>query len=453
MKGSKPLAFLKIFGRGGLPECSHLTALLGTIFLVIFICASVTARTVPERASITGNVSFQGKPVSKALMVAATLNSEKKTTLTNAEGYYAINLSPGTYLLTIVHPQYVVDDGGFGCKLTEVKNGASLTVDFSLTRGGVVSGTVEDAEGQPLVGQQVFYEITEQQFTKPCLVAGQAGIQTDDQGAFRIFGLPSGKYRIGVGRDNGRDIGKSAGAFRATYYPGVTEKGRAEIIDVSPGQETKLPKFKGLASLRTFSAEVSSVDENTGNPRPGIDFDLIRVVDGAAVNRTQLKTGAASSVKIDNLAPGEYRILAPVRNGESPVSDCSSVSFQIADQDLNDITIRCGATGSSIRGRVTINKNSAATDLDCAIALKEGDDIGRQDTPIYSVRLGPEGSFVINGLRKTLYTLVILPLNPSLEYEYVELDGQLFQGRQLFGRVAIDLRIGSKTIVINLAQK
>jgi hypothetical protein len=78
MKGSKPLAFLKIFGRAGLPECFHLTALLGTIFLVIFICASVTAGTVPERASITGNVSFQGKAVSKALMVAASLNSEKK---------------------------------------------------------------------------------------------------------------------------------------------------------------------------------------------------------------------------------------------------------------------------------------------------------------------------------------------------------------------------------------
>lgn len=447
------MAFLKIFGRGGLPECSHLTALLGTIFLATFSCGNVTASTALERTSVTGSVSFQGKPVSKALMVASSLNSEKKTTLTNAEGYYAIALSPGTYLLTIVHPQYVVDDGGFGCKLTEVKDGASLTVDFSLTRGGVISGTVEDAEGQPVVGQPVFYEIAHQPFTKPCLVAGQSDIQTDDQGAFRIFGLPSGKYRIGVGRDHGRQIGKSAGPFRATYYPGVNEKGRAEMIDVSPGQETKLPKFRGVTSPRTFSAEISSVDDDTGNPRPGVDFDLIRVIDGVAVNQTQLKTGDASSVKIDNLAPGQYSILAPVRNGESPVSDCSSISFEIADQDLTDITIRCGATGSSIRGRVTINKNSAATDLDCAIALKEGDDIGRQDTPTYSVRLGPEGSFAINGLRKTLYTLVILPLNPSLEFEYVQLDGQLFQGRQLFGRVAIDLRIGAKTIVINLAQK
>ena len=447
------MAFSKIFGRGGLAKCSPLSALLGTIFLVVFICTSATASTVTERASVAGNVRFQGKAVSKALVVASSLKSEKRTTLTNAEGFYAINLNQGTYLLTIVHPQYVVDDGGFGCKLTEVKSGANLTVDFNLTRGGVVSGIVEDVDGQPLVGQEVFYEIVDQPFTKPCLVAGQPDLKTDDQGAFRIFGLPSGKYRIGVGRDHGRQIGKPAGPFRATYYPGVNEKRSAELIDVSPGQETKLSKFKGLTSPRTFSVEVTSVDEDTGNPRPGIDFDLIRVVDGAAVNQTQLKTGEASSVRINNLAPGQYRILAPVRNGESPVRDCLSVSFQVADQDLNDITIRCGATGSSISGVVTINRNSAATDLDCAIALKEGDDIGRQDTPTYSVRLGPEGSFAINGLRKTLYTLVILPLNPSLEYEYVQVDGKLLQDRQFFGRVAIDLRMGPKSIVINLAQK
>jgi len=48
MKGSKPLAFLKIFGRGCLPECIHLTALRGTIFLVIFICDSATATTLPN---------------------------------------------------------------------------------------------------------------------------------------------------------------------------------------------------------------------------------------------------------------------------------------------------------------------------------------------------------------------------------------------------------------------
>lgn len=420
---------------------------------MIVTCASVSSGAPPEPGRLTGSVRFQGTAVSKALVVAASPSSGQKSALTDAEGNYAINLSAGTYLLTVVHPVYVVDDGGFGCKLTEIKADANLTVDFSLTRGGVIDGTISDTRGQPLVGQRVLYEIVNKPFHKPCLVAGQDDIHTDDQGAFRIFGLPSGQYRVSVGREEYRDIGKAPGPFRATYYPGVTEEVQAEIIDVSPGQETKLQKFLAVTSPQSFSVEVTSIDEDSGDPLPAVDFDVISVVKGAAVNRTPLKTQGTGSVEIRNLDPGQYRILSPVRNGESPVKDCGPVSFEITDRDLKDVTIRCGGNGLSITGRVTVNDRSAATGSDCAIALKEGEDLLGNDVPTYSVKLGAQGSFALNGLRKTLYTLVVLPLKPSLEYEYVQIDGQVFHDRQIFGKITIDLRTGSKTVVINLIQK
>jgi hypothetical protein len=303
------------------------------------------------------------------------------------------------------------------------------------------------------VGQQVFYEIADKPFRKPCLVAGQEDIRTDDQGAFRIFGLPTGKYRVSVGREQSRDIGKPPGPFRPTYYPGVTEKVRAEMIDVSPGQETQLHKFRVVTSLQSFSAEVTSIDEDSGNALPGIDFDVVSVVNGAVVNKTQLRTDGTGSVKIRSLDPGQYRILSPVRNGEDPIRDCAPIAFEIAERDLKDITIRCGAPGLSISGRVTINGNSSATDFDCVVGLKEGENLLGHDIPTYSVKLGPRGSFALNGLRKSVYTLVVLPLKPSLEYEYVQIDGQVFHDRHIFGKMTIDLRAGSKTLVINLIQK
>jgi hypothetical protein len=87
------------------------------------------------------------------------------------------------------------------------------------------------------------------------------------------------------------------------------------------------------------------------------------------------------------------------------------------------------------------------------IALKEGADLLGRGTPTYGVKLGPGGSFTINGLRSTTYTLVILPLNPSLEYEYAQIDGQLFHDRQLFGSLTLNLRAAPKSIVINLIKK
>lgn len=422
--------------------------------LLFFVSVAVTSTVATGTGRVTGNVSAQGKAMAAMLVVAMSSGSgQKKSALTNAEGNYSINLSPGSYLLSVVDSTYVLDDGGFGCKLAETKNDSSLTIDFSLTKGGVISGAVSDALGQPLVGGHVFFEIAEKSFAQPCLIAGQDDLLTDDQGEFRIIGLPTGVYRIGIGGAEHRDIGKPLGPFRKTYYPGVSKRDSAKAIELLAGQEAKLPKFSALTSAETFSAEIKSLDDDTGEALPGIEFDVAIMVNGFAVNKTQLRTEAEGTVHVSNLDPGQYKVLSAVRNGETATRNCSPTSFEIVDRDLKDIIVRCSGTGVSLSGKVTINETSAATDFDCAIALKEGSDLLGRESPTYAVRLGPRGLFTINGLRRTTYMLVILPLKPSLEYEYAQIDGQLFNDRQAFGKLTLDLRTAPKSIVINLIQK
>lgn len=420
--------------------------------LLTLIC--VVPAAAAESGQVTGNVSADGKAVAAALVVAVSSSSgQMKSALTNSEGHYSLSLSPGSYLLTVVHSVYVVDDGGFGCKLAESMNQTSVTIDFSLTRGGVISGTVNDTQGQPLVGRKVFFEIENKPFTKPCLMAGQDDLRTNDHGEFRIFGLPAGAYRIGIGSVERGDIGKTWGPFRTTYYPGVTDKAAAKVVEVSAGQDTTLPKFTVLTSRRTFSAEIKSVDDDTGDLLPSIEFDVAAIVNGRVANKTSISTEASGSININHLDPGQYKILSAVRNSESPRRDCSEARFEIVDRDLKDIVLRCGAAGRSISGRITINKTSAATDFDCVIALKEGTDLLGRDSPTYGVKLDPRGSFTVNGLRRSTYTLVIMPIKPSLQYEYAEIDGQLFHDRQIFGSLTIDLRAGPKSVVINLIRQ
>jgi hypothetical protein len=147
------LTFRLVIDRVNPTERFRLAVFPGVLLLAIFTWAGATPGMTAEPGRITGRVSFQGKSVSHALVIAVSERSTRKSSLTDSNGVYLMNIDAGTYLLTVVHPQYVVDDGGFGCKLTDVKSGVSLSIDFSLTNGGVISGTVNDGNGRTLAGR------------------------------------------------------------------------------------------------------------------------------------------------------------------------------------------------------------------------------------------------------------------------------------------------------------
>lgn len=96
-----------------------------------------------------------------------------------------------------------------------------------------------------------------------------------------------------------------------------------------------------------------------------------------------------------------------------------------------------------------IGESLSATSGDCILALKEGDDLLANDKPSYQIPIR-DGTFYLSGLRKTIYTLIIVPKKRSLHYEYSEIDGTLVVNRQAVGQLALDLRQGPKKLVIQL---
>ena len=69
-------------------------------------------------------------------------------------------------------------------------------VVIGLPRGSVIAGRIVDEFGEPLTGAQVSVQryayVNGMRQLRP---AGQ-GDRTDDQGAFRVFGLPPGEYYV-----------------------------------------------------------------------------------------------------------------------------------------------------------------------------------------------------------------------------------------------------------------
>ena len=79
--------------------------------------------------------------------------------ITDEDGNYRIkNVPPGTYKVMIAAPAYVQSDG-----LTPVvvgKNEVAENIDVTLVPGGVITGKVIDADGRPILEEQVFLTLT-----------------------------------------------------------------------------------------------------------------------------------------------------------------------------------------------------------------------------------------------------------------------------------------------------
>ena len=116
-------------------------------------------------------------------------------------------------------------------------------VVIGLPRGSVIAGRIVDEFGEPLTGAQVMVQrYTYVNGVRQLRQAGQ-GDRTDDQGAFRVFGLPPGEYYVSATlrddrgpRFNNDDDVPSSG-YAPTYYPGTTSAAGAQRVTVNLGEE------------------------------------------------------------------------------------------------------------------------------------------------------------------------------------------------------------------------
>jgi len=105
-------------------------------------------------------------------------------------------------------------------------------INFALARGGVITGKVTDADGRPVIQQQVFiflaadFEQRRGEQLSPQLFA-VGGAPTDDRGIYRVFGLMPGRYKVAAGRSENTFSGSiSTGRLNYTqvFHPDATDQ-------------------------------------------------------------------------------------------------------------------------------------------------------------------------------------------------------------------------------------
>lgn len=134
-------------------------------------------------ALVTGKVSDNaGKPVPKGSVVVWQAGTGEPSSF--SEGHYATALTiPGTYRIEVKGPGFAKSS-----QELQIVPGKVYRLDFLLRPGGVIRGSVVDAQGKPVSEGDVFYREGNTSY----------GVSVDRDGTYLIEGLAPGQYTVTV---------------------------------------------------------------------------------------------------------------------------------------------------------------------------------------------------------------------------------------------------------------
>src|SRR5882724_2919745 len=146
-------------------------------------------------ASISGKVTLAGEPVSgvRVTLVPNENDPAVARTRTDGDGRYSLDSLPsGYYSVKVRFPGYVAV--GHGPNLSEsitLQEGKKIDgLDFSLVKGGVVTGRITGPDGDPLTGLiPNLKRIDEKGSPTNDSLPYINEFDTDDRGIYRIYGI------------------------------------------------------------------------------------------------------------------------------------------------------------------------------------------------------------------------------------------------------------------------
>jgi hypothetical protein len=187
---------------------------------------AISGRVVDESGQPLVNVSVYLRP--------ATPEARDTYATTNREGAFSFSdLTPGTYTISASMPSYISRPPSG----PEVKSTGD-PVTLVLRKGGVISGTVTDPKGAPIVaiGMRVEMVIDERGVRSPAII--YEGM-TDDRGVYRVYGLPPGTYIVSAdGAADYSPTGVNAFAVDMPTYAPSSSREAADEIRIRAGEET-----------------------------------------------------------------------------------------------------------------------------------------------------------------------------------------------------------------------
>jgi hypothetical protein len=301
------------------------------VFALLCVCApSVCAQEqaaqtpTPEkvRGSITGRVVGEdGQPLIGARVFALKKRGggyeQNATAVAGPDGSFKLeNLEAAPYSVSAYAPGY------FDAFSLEYERGARVyyrpgeTVSIRAVRGGVITGRVTDARGEPAAGVRVNLVRVRTLEGSPVREVNRftrtLERTTDDRGVYRSYGLLPGAYVVSAGgRNSTYFFGVSPHTDEApTFYPSTTRDAAAEVT-VRGGEEA------GAVDVRLRSERARAVSGVVAGVTDAAHAELATVINLISADSTEYAGqvyiyGRAESegFSLDGLSDGDYDLVA-----------------------------------------------------------------------------------------------------------------------------------------------
>ncbi|HWS87058.1 MAG TPA: carboxypeptidase-like regulatory domain-containing protein [Pyrinomonadaceae bacterium] len=393
----------------------------------------------PSRSGvITGHVRGEdGRPLAEALVqvirayarqpgqpLAASTDIEGRFRVTDVEpGLYGVNVLLAGYVNSQESRAYTGEEDRY------YRPGDNLSV--TLAKGGVITGTVRDANDAPVIAVSV--RALRVRDAAGRSVAGTPRAYsfiperlTDDRGIFRIFGLPAGTYLVAAGGGQ-----RLYGAFNAylgdapTYFPSST-RDTANEVTVRVGEEVSGIDIRYRNERgHTVSGTVSGATEDTGTY--GVSVILRRSTSGEFEGATVLSQDIRRGFSFGGVGDGEYDLTASQWRNERGGSVLSSIPRRVTVRGANVTGLALTlAPLASVEGRVRLEPAPGeqcgkpartATVVETAVNARRAEKPRGQEPPaqpfypVSGATPTEQGEFTIRNLLEGSYRLTArLPL-------------------------------------------
>jgi protocatechuate 3,4-dioxygenase beta subunit len=367
--------------------------------------------------SITGKVvNENGQPLAGAAVFIRGVGFAPggRSTTTDADGNFRVNgLDPGVYTISANVPAYTTVPTA-----TAAYYRLGDSVRLELIRGGVITGTVTSALGDPVIGVRVrAARIRDAKGKTEKLPSfGSYEQMTDDRGIYRIYGLPPGTYLVSAGGGGGFTVTFNPyDSDIPTYAPSSTRDNAAEV-NVTAGEETTVDiRYKGEPGYTISGAAKIAA----GN---GATIFMSSAGSGMSV-ATAFQAPGSRGFAFNGLADGEYKLVAQ----EFTVAPTATIPV-LAISDIKHITIKgASVTGielipkplASVSGRISLERTKAPAPecqgkrpplfAETLVQTQRHEKDSEDDDPVYarvgasSATVDGNGAFVLRNLKPGRY--------------------------------------------------
>jgi hypothetical protein len=365
-----------------------------------------------ELCAIAGTVTRQdtGEPLESAMVSLEDCERTCRsiTVLTGPDGRFLLEgLPAGSYFLAVSKRRFITAEYGQRkpsdpwIPLTLQPGQKVMDLIFKLFRTSVITGRIEDQEGEPLDGMEVVLGVKSSR--------GKVDFQeidrvtTNDLGEYRLFNVVPGRYYIAA-RPPQRALRaevpliispnsspKANENYTMTYFRGASGLQEATAIVIRSGEEIRGLDFT-LRKLRGVKVRGSVVNEIAKKP----DGETTVSISSQAgmVGTTTVRNGEFT---LQDVPPGSYVLTADWDDGENHLG--AHRSLEVGSTDIESMVLTI-APGVDISGRISWDAGKRPIPADTFIFLHGLDEQSHYNK---ALKVKPEGDFVLKSVQRGLY--------------------------------------------------